>query len=138
MLIGQFYDVNNPSTNGLGLTSPYSSSDEVTAALGDSGGPTFYNGQIIGVHDVIICLTAKDSDPCSVPPSVSTYNNSYYGELWGDVSVAGNATFIEGVPEPCSAVLTMLGLSLAGWRRWRSHGNHPTMPGELPHHFHQP
>jgi hypothetical protein len=123
VLIGQFYDVNHPSTNGLGLASPYSSSDEVTTAFGDSGGPTFYNGQIIGVHDVLICLTPKGSESCSVPPSVSIYNDSFYGQLWGDVSVAGNAAFIEGVPEPRSAVLTMLGLSLAGWRRWRSRGN---------------
>jgi hypothetical protein len=126
LLIGQFYDVNNPSTNALGLTSPYSSGDEVTTAFGDSGGPTFYNGQIIGVHDVLICLTPKDSETCSTPPSVSIYNDSFYGELWGDVSVAGNAAFIEGVPEPRPAVLMLLGLSLAGWRRLRSRGNRAT------------
>jgi hypothetical protein len=125
MLIGQFYDVNNPSTNALGLLNPYSSSNEVIIAPGDSGGPTFYNGQIIGVHDVIICLSPPNSQTCSVPPSVSPYDDSFYGELWGDVSVAGNAAFIDGsvAPEPGSAMLTILGLSLAAWRRLRHRGN---------------
>jgi hypothetical protein len=128
MLIGQFYDVNIPSTNALGLASPYSASDEAIIARGDSGGPTFYNGQIIGVHDVLVCLTPQNSQTCSTPPSVSPNNNSFYGELWGDVSVAGNAAFIDAqvAPEPRSAVLMMLGLSLAGWRRLRSRGNRAT------------
>ncbi len=120
LLIGQFYDATHPSTNALGLANPYSSSNEVIIAHGDSGGPAFYNGQLVGVHDLGICL---GSGSCAVPPSVSTSNNSYYGELWADVSVAGNAAFIEQqlVSEPGSAVLMILGLSLAGWRRRRSH-----------------
>ena len=81
LLIGQFYDVNNPSTNALGLSSPYSAGNEAIIARGDSGGPTFYNGQIIGVHDVIGCLSAPSSESCLTPPSVSPYNDSFYGEL---------------------------------------------------------
>ena len=125
LLIGQFYDVHNALTNALNLLDPYHSIDEVLVAPGDSGGPTFYNGQIIGVHDLGICLSAQDSGPCSVPPSVSTSLDSYYGQLWADVSVAGNASFIDSqlAPEPGSAVLIMLGLSLAGWRRLRSRRN---------------
>lgn len=125
LLIGQFYDVHNSSTNALNLLTPYSSIDEVLIAHGDSGGPTFYNGQIIGVHDLGICLSAQDSGPCSVPPSISPDLNSYYGQLWADVSVAGNAAFIDSqlAPEPGSAVLIRLGLSLAGWRRLRRRRN---------------
>ena len=125
LLIGQFYDVHTPSTNALNLLNPYHSIDEVMIAHGDSGGPTFYNGQIIGVHDLAICLSPSNDEPCWVPPSISTSLRSFYGQLWADVSVAGNAAFIDSqlAPEPGSAVLIMLGLSLAGWRRLRSRRN---------------
>lgn len=125
LLIGQFYDVLHPSTNALGVTGPYSSNNEVDIAHGDSGGPSFYNGQIIGVHDIGDCLSASSSGPCLDPPSISTVENSYYGQLFGDVSVAGNLAFIEAqlAPEPASAVLTLLGLGVAGLWRVRSRIN---------------
>jgi secreted trypsin-like serine protease len=116
LLIGQFYDGSNSSTNALSLATPYSSSAEVDTAHGDSGGPTFYNGQIIGVHDVGFCL---GSSVCNTPPSVSGTNNSYYGQLFGDVSVAGSLAFIQS-PEPASAVLIFLGLGLVGFGKLRS------------------
>jgi len=132
LLIGQFYLANNTQfydanhnlidTNALGVADPYSSGTEVMIAHGDSGGPTFYNGQIIGVHDIGICMSTTPSSPCLVGPSISPSNNSYFGQMWGDVSVAGNAAFLDQqlAPEPASAMLVMLGLSLAAWRRWRS------------------
>jgi len=125
LLIGQFYDLHTPSPNAQNLLNPYYSIDEVLIAHGDSGGPTFYNGQIIGVHDLGICLSPSESDPCSVPPSISLNLNFYYGQLWADVSVAANAEFIDSqlAPEPGSAVLIMLGLGLAAWRRLRHRGN---------------
>ena len=124
LLMGQFYDVNNPSTNALGVANPYSSSDEVDIAHGDSGGPTFYNGQVIGIHDLGACLTAQNSSTCLQPPSISSDANlSTYGQLFGDVSVSGNLAFLEGqlVPEPESVILIGIGLVLTGLLRRGRH-----------------
>ena len=58
--------------------------DEVDINHGDSGGPSFYDGMLIGVHDFINCGVVSGCSP-----------NSYYGEIFGDVSVAGNADWID-------------------------------------------
>lgn len=85
--------------------------DEVDIGHGDSGGPTFYNGQIIGIHDIIECW-ADQHGFCTVPPSVFASNgpNSFYGELFGDTSVQGNAEWLETVitPEPATGLLLSL------------------------------
>ena len=114
LLVGQFYDFNTPSTNALGVAHPYSSSDEVDTSFGDSGGPTFYAGKIIGVHDLGICM---GDSVCNVPPSEGSADNSYFGEMWADTSVAGNLRFIQNaeVPEPGSCSLVLLGLAAAGF-----------------------
>ena len=122
LYVGEFYDPNLPSTNALGLVvdpTPYSAADEVDIAHGDSGGPSFYDGQLVGVHDLGICY---GSTSCNMPPSVSSSNNSYFGELYADTSVAANATWIEGqeVPEPASAGLFGLGLAALAAFRFRS------------------
>ncbi|MES1258433.1 MAG: trypsin-like serine protease, partial [Acidobacteriota bacterium] len=89
LLIAQFYESSQPSTNALNAAYPYSSADLVTIAHGDSGGPSFYNGQIIGVHDLGICFTSVTfPNLCATPPSVNSANNSYFGELFADTSVA--------------------------------------------------
>jgi hypothetical protein len=113
LLVGQFYDFSTSSTNALGVAHPYSSSDEVDTSFGDSGGPTFYAGKIIGVHDLGACY----GTPCRVPPSEGSDDNSYFGEMWADTSVAGNLRFIENadVPEPGSSSLVLLGLAAAGF-----------------------
>ena len=114
LLVGQFYDFNTSSTNALGVAHPYSSSDEVDTSFGDSGGPTFYAGKIIGVHVLGIC---EGDSVCEMPPSEGSANNSYFGEMWADTSVAGNLRFIEDaeVPEPGSCSLVLLGLAAAGF-----------------------
>lgn len=113
-LIGQFYQAGNPSSNALGVANPYNAADEVDIAPGDSGGPSFYNGQIIGVHDFITCYS-DPSNPslCAVPPSITTAEGSYFGQLFGDTSVAANASWItaqESVPEPATFGMMCLGL----------------------------
>ncbi|MGD0497320.1 MAG: trypsin-like serine protease [Bryobacteraceae bacterium] len=130
LLIGEFYKSGAPSTNALwdsyGLDpNPYDAADEVDISHGDSGGPSFYDGELIGVHDLGICLSSQDSpDTCSVPPSLNTSDNSYFGELYGDVSVSANADWIEAqeVPEPVSAVLLAFGLCAIAWARRRPAG----------------
>ena len=121
LYVGEFYDPGLTSTNALGSIvdpNPYSAGDEVDIASGDSGGPSFYNGEIVGVHDLGICL---GSGSCNVPPSVGSANNSYFGEMYGDTSASANATWIDEqlVPEPASFVLFGLGLAIlvAGKRR---------------------
>ncbi len=118
LLVGQFYDINTPSTNALGLADPYYATDEVDIAHGDSGGPVFYNGQIIGVNDLIICA---GTDGCDMPPSVSPNNNSYFGQLFAAVSVNDNSAFINAAqaPEPGTLALLLIG-SVALLRRYRS------------------
>jgi hypothetical protein len=97
--------------------------NEVDIGPGDSGGPSFYNGQIIGVHDVVACISATDSGPCLDPPSQSPSLNSSFGQFFGDTSVSSAAAWIESeeeTPEPTSCSLVLLGLAVAGFLRCRT------------------
>jgi secreted trypsin-like serine protease len=115
MLMGDF-DNGTTTNNALGSTDP-DITNEVDISFGDSGGPSFYLGQIIGVHDLIACFSATDSGPCTVPPSLSTSDSSYFGQLFADTSVSANASWIasEETPEPASYSLVLLGLAVAGF-----------------------
>jgi len=105
-------------TNALDVSNPYWSSDESITSHGDSGGPAFYDGQIIGVTDLGICLTSSsDSSDCATPPSVNASNDSYFGEMFADTSVADNLDFIEGVPEPGTIALMICALVCLAGRR---------------------
>lgn len=102
LLLGQFYESGDPSTNVLEAGYPFSAADEVDIAEGDSGGPTFQDGEIVGVHDVIAC----DTDGCNP--------NSSFGDIFGDTSVYSNLAWIEEAeaPEPRTFAL-MVGALLA-------------------------
>jgi len=123
LLMGDFDD--GQSTNNVyGDTGLY---DEIDISYGDSGGPTFYDGQLIGVHDVVSC----DSDPSTSKEyggSTNCITNqpaSLYGETFGDTSVAGNITWIDGqiaaaaAPEPSTWLLCFGALGAAVMRRKR-------------------
>jgi hypothetical protein len=128
LLIGQFYD-STPTTNALGMANPYDASDEVDISCGDSGGPSFYDGEIVGVHDLIICSsTVSEPSSCTGPPSENILNDPYFGKMFADTSVADNSTFIEDaevVPEPAACSLVPLGLTVAGFLRRRT-GRRPS------------
>jgi hypothetical protein len=129
LLIGQFYEAGDPSTNALGARHPYSASDEVDISPGDSGGPTFYDsdgtGEIVGVHDLGICLSSStESGECAEPPSEGSADSSYYGQIFADTSVADNLAFIDsatGIPEPGTATLFVAALAAAAFFRLRKH-----------------
>jgi secreted trypsin-like serine protease len=81
-------------------------SNEASIAFGDSGGPSFYNGYLIGVHSFLGRIDGADIDGLI---------NSTFGELAGDTRVNIHADWIDSitaVPEPGS--MLMLGSGLAG------------------------
>lgn len=115
LLVGDF-DSNqsvNSDFGGLGVT------DEVDLSYGDSGGPSFYNGQLIGVHDIIGCAATPSAEyggTSAYTNCVNTEPNSAYGEIFGDTSVEGNLAWINSevsaAPEP--ATWLVCGLAIAG------------------------
>jgi hypothetical protein len=100
------YDV-NAGLDGLGFTFDSGSalgSSEVFISPGDTGGPSFIDGEIAGVHSFIAALPGSEGQL-----------NSSFGEYAGDSSVAYNLSFLQSVavvsaPEPKMQLL--LGLAL--------------------------
>lgn len=125
MLVGDF-DNGTDTNNALGSTDS-DILNEVDISFGDSGGPSFYDGEIIGVHDLGGCFSETSSGPCTEPPSVSPDNDSYFGQLFVDTGVAADASWIESeeTPEPASCSLVLLGLAVAEFLRRRT-GRRPS------------
>lgn len=75
-------------------------------APGDSGGPTFWNGLLVGIHS----FTGRIN--FTPQPDIDGGINSSYGELWGDSRVSANLSFIDSVllPEPSAFALAAFGL----------------------------
>jgi hypothetical protein len=143
LLVGQFYDSTDPSTNALHCSpqkrfgcmySPFSAVDEVDISPGDSGGPAFEDVdgifEIVGVNDLGICV---GSTTCDMPPAeYSSTINSSFGELFADTSVLGvndeNLDFIEDAtaPEPgtlCLMAGALLASLLLRMHPWQSQGS---------------
>jgi secreted trypsin-like serine protease len=93
------FDSGSPSDNRLGDLGL--GSLEVDIALGDSGGPSFYNGQIIGVHDFLYSVTG-------IPPT------GRFGELAGDTQIANYQAWVDAVTVPEPANFWLVGAGLLG------------------------
>jgi hypothetical protein len=93
--------------------------DEVMAALGDSGGPTFIDGKIAGIASYRERLFNWPSWYDS--PDVNGWPDSSFGEFGSDTRVSFYADWIRAViPEPSSIIVWSLlsGLAVAaGFRR---------------------
>ena len=126
------WDFDN-GTNAQNALSLYGSSlgdgsSEVTIAGGDSGGPSFFNGLIIGVHSYSECFTtAAAPTSCVSPPDIAaTIDGPHdtYGELAADTRVSLYADsfllpFVNSVPEPGTWAMMGAGtlVLIAGARR---------------------
>ncbi|MFB2897231.1 trypsin-like serine protease, partial [Aerosakkonemataceae cyanobacterium BLCC-F50] len=72
---------------GLGL-------QEVMAAPGDSGGPTFINGLIAGITSLNVCFSKFN---CLSPPDIDNILNASFGEFGVDTRVSTYASYIDDV-----------------------------------------
>lgn len=98
-------------TNGLGLT-------EVGIAGGDSGGAAFIDGKIASVNSYSLTFGAAWGDyKCDppIPPSTTPRClQSSWGEMNGFVPTFIHADFINGVPEPGTWAMMILGFGFVG------------------------
>ena len=118
MLVASFAGTTGAQTYDYFANTPYAGgndalANEVDLGFGDSGGPSFYNGQIIGVHDVLDCAGTTS---CTSPPSYGggASPDSYYGEIFGDTSAEAYAGWINSqlTPEPGTWMLCALAIPI--------------------------
>ena len=78
---------------------------EVMIAPGDSGGPSFYLGSLVGVHSFVSTFGIAGGD-------VDDVLNFSFGEVAGDTRVTEYASWIDSflIPEPGTVVLLGTGL----------------------------
>jgi hypothetical protein len=88
--------------------------DEVMIAPGDSGGPSFYLGSLLGVHSFGATYGIGEGD-------IDNQLNSSFGELAGDTRVNEYAGWIDSIiiPEPGSMLLLASGLAALLYRARR-------------------
>jgi hypothetical protein len=77
---------------------------EVSIAPGDSGGPTFFGGLLVGIHSF--------AGTFGMPPDIDLELNSSFGEIFGDTRLS-TSTWLSAqlVPEPESFALAAIGLA---------------------------
>ena len=100
----------------FGFTNLGLGSQEIMAAPGDSGGPSFINGQIAGIASFRYTYGTGFGD-------VNSVADSTFGEMGGDTRVASfNSWIMSSIPEPASGWLYLAGLLTVGFvaRRKRS------------------
>lgn len=106
---------------------------DTMSSFGDSGGPTFINGQIAGVASFLISGNIFEPGDCAIPGSVdpskdfatgTRCNNASFGELAADTRVSSYAGFIQdyiaaaAVPEPSTWAMMITGFgAVAGMLR---------------------
>jgi len=104
------YDFDNglPANDGfgifLGLHDLGEGLGEVFPSFGDSGGPTFLNGAIAGLHS--FSFRKKNTS------DIDGFLNQSFGEFTADVRVSKHAKWIDSVvaiPEPSTLALLLLG-----------------------------
>ncbi|MCX5805859.1 MAG: trypsin-like serine protease [Proteobacteria bacterium] len=107
-------DYYNTIQKGFGITSTTGLNiNEVLATPGDSGGPSFFNGQIAGIHS----FYASYGKPYDLDSNL----NATFGELGGDTNVAYFASWINQItatpvptPVPVPGAIWLLTPALAG------------------------
>lgn len=113
------YDFDNglPQNDGLGVVLGLhdlgEGLQEVFPSHGDSGGPTFLNGAVAGLHSFSFRENGPDVDDAL---------NQSFGEFAADVRVSAFAGWIDSqvaVPEPASGILILPALAFIMLRRLR-------------------
>lgn len=109
------FDSGNAANNLFNNNDLGFGADEVNAAPGDSGGPTFINDG--GVYK-IMGVTSYGFGFNANPPDTNPGTNSSWGELTVDMRVAGYQSFLNAyVPEPTLLSVLALGAFVAVRRR---------------------
>jgi hypothetical protein len=86
---------------------------EVFPSHGDSGGPTFLDGAVAGLHS----FSFRENDP-----DIDDALNQSFGEFAADVRVSAFTGWIDrqlAVPEPASGILILPALTFIMFRRLR-------------------
>jgi len=100
--IYQFDSDNGKSRNDafgffFGISDTGLGNDEVMSASGDSGGPTFSNGELIGITSYGITLVFTNGQTSDCTGRFQIELDSSCGEFGGDTRVASYSSFIDSV-----------------------------------------
>lgn len=88
----------NDALGSLGIPNLGLGLQEVSAAPGDSGGPTFINGLIAGITSGGTCVGFDFINlTCSVTPDIDGVLNASFGEFGFDTRVSNYADYIDNV-----------------------------------------